>query len=128
MNSDNPEHQALMQELDSIVLEMKAWGYQRTKEELMRSVYYLLNDDHLVPKALYDKILAVVDAGVVQVQTGAGTRKERLCWRVPSSREGGNPYICFEKFCPCRSYGELALKGEYMPTQIMCKVSGHSFY
>jgi predicted nucleic acid-binding Zn finger protein len=87
------------------------------KETVLSQINFILNDQpHII-----ENCLDLLDDPTKQIKLIKSATTSRRFWKVPSHSFRGayqKDYICTEKFCPCKSYFELA---KITRDEILCK-------
>ena len=104
-------------EMMSSYLRTESYGAHQSKETVLKQVTFILFDQ----QPLVENCLDLLDDETKRITRIKSASTSRVFWKVPSqSSRGSNQkdYICTEKFCPCKSYRDLARLGRH---DVLCK-------
>lgn len=107
----------LQTEMMSSYLHVDSYGAHPSKETVLKQVTFILYDQ----QPLVENSLDLLDDETKRITRIKSASTSRVFWKVPSqSFRGSNQkdYICTEKFCPCKSYRDLAKLGRH---DVLCK-------
>lgn len=88
----------------------------RSKESVLKQIGFILCDQ----QQLVENCLELLDDETRKIKRIC-TNSARVFWKVPSQTfRGANQkdYVCTEKYCPCKSFSELAKSSK---SDILCK-------
>lgn len=88
-----------------------------SKESILKRINFIIGNQ----SQLIENCMDLLDDSTKQIKRIKSASTERIFWKVPSqSYRGGlkKDYICTEKYCPCRSFGELAKSNR---SDVLCK-------